>query len=62
MKQENIVIRQAAKEAKVPLWAIANFIGKTDGWFTRKLRKPLSDEETARYLEIIKAIAAANAE
>lgn len=59
MKRENLEIRQAALDAKVPLWAIADRLGRTDTWMSRKLRKPLTSEETAQYLEIIETIAKA---
>ena len=54
----NQEIRQAAKEASIPLWRIAEIAyGITDSHFSRKLRHELPAEEKARILEIIKELA-----
>ena len=54
----NQEIRQAAKEANVPLWRIADVAyGITDSYFSRKLRHELPAEEKTRILEIIKELA-----
>ena len=54
---ENNRIRQEAAARGVKLWRIAYRIGITDSNFSRKLRKPLSEEETARILTIIDELA-----
>ena len=41
-------VKQLAKQNGVYLWQIAEKLGINDGNFSRKLRKPLSDEDTAR--------------
>jgi len=46
-------VRQLAKESGVFLWQIAEKLGINDGNFSRKLRKPLSDADTAKMLDII---------
>lgn len=56
MKQNGIV-REAALRKGVYLWEIAQELGVTDGTFSRKLRKELSQEETQKILEIIDRLA-----
>lgn len=46
-------VRKLAKESGVFLWQIAEKLGINDGNFSRKLRKPLSDADTAKVLGII---------
>ena len=53
---KNQRIREAAKNAGVKLWQIADAIGITDGNFSRKLRHELPEDEQRRILEIIKQI------
>ena len=53
----NQQIREAAKSPGIKLWEIAAKIGITDSNFSRKLRKELSQEETARILSIIRDLA-----
>ena len=55
---QNMSIREAAKNKSVKLWEIAEKLGTSDSSFSRCLRKPLSEEETARILSIIDGIAA----
>lgn len=54
--QKNIEVRSAAASAGVKLWQIADALGMTDGNFSRKLRKELSQEEKQMILEIIERI------
>ena len=49
----NIAIRQAADQAGVKLWQIADRIGLNDGNFSRKLRKELPGEQKKNILVII---------
>lgn len=51
-------IRQAAKEARIQLWRIAERYngGMTDGNFSRKLRRELPKEEKRKILQIIDAL------
>ena len=58
----NQQIREAAKNAGVKLWEIAAKVGVTDSNFSRKLRRELSQAETARILTIISDLAAEKAE
>lgn len=53
---KNIDIRRAAAGSGVRLWQIADALGMTDGNFSRKLRKELSQEEKQMILEIIERI------
>ena len=50
-------IREAAKQAGVCLWQIAERLGMNDGNFSRKLRRELSDCDRARIMEIIAELA-----
>lgn len=58
----NKEIRDAARDAGVRLWQIADCIGMNDGNFSRKLRRELPDQEKKEILEIIKMLAAEKAE
>lgn len=49
----NIEIRKKAKESGVHLWRIADVLGITDGNFSRKLRKELSEAEKEQIFKII---------
>ena len=52
----NLLIRQAASQARVKLWEIAHDLGITDATFSRRLRKELPEEEQQRILKIIQRI------
>lgn len=54
-------VKQLAKQNGVYLWQIAEKLGINDGNFSRKLRKPLSDEDTARVLSAIDQLKAEQA-
>lgn len=58
----NKEIRDAARDAGVRLWQIADCIGMNDGNFSHKLRRELPDQEKKEILEIIKMLAAEKAE
>lgn len=58
----NKEIRDAACDAGVRLWQIADCIGMNDGNFSRKLRRELPDQEKKEILEIIKTLTAEKAE
>lgn len=53
----NMTIRKAAKESRVPLWAVADAMNISEPTMTRKLRHELPQEETERILAIIARIA-----
>lgn len=55
---ENVKIRDAAKQAGVYLWEIAERFGCNDGNFSRKLRRELPENEQRRILGIIAELAA----
>lgn len=55
--QTNLEVRNAAKNAGVRLWEVAEAIGITDGMFSRRLRHELSVSERDRILKIIEEIA-----
>ena len=57
----NTDIRNAAKNAGVCLWQIAEKLGINDGNFSRKLRRELPPEERDKILGIIKDLAAERA-
>ena len=53
MTTKNTDIREKAKASGLKLWQIADKLGITDGNFSRKLRKELSESEKSRVFEII---------
>lgn len=53
----NMDIRQAAADAGVRLWQIADAIGLNDGNFSRKLRKELPEDEKQKIFGIIEDLA-----
>ena len=57
---KNMDIRLAAASSGVKLWQIADALGMTDGNFSRKLRKELSEEEREKILSIIQEISEQN--
>ena len=62
MRLKNIEIREAANAALVPLWAVAEYLGRSESWMTRKLRSELSDDEKVKFIAIIRSIAEQGAE
>lgn len=50
---KNIDIREAAANAGVKLWQIADKLGIYDGNFSRRLRKELPEEEKKKIFSII---------
>ena len=55
---KNQDIRLEAAGAGVKLWEIAEALGITDSWFSRKLRQELPEEQKAEIRTIIRRIAA----
>lgn len=53
----NLDIRKVAEQSNVKLWQIADYLGITDGNFSRKLRRELPEEEKQKILAIIEQIA-----
>ncbi len=49
-------VKQLAKESGIFLWQIAEKLGINDGNFSRKLRKPLSDADTAKVLDAVEQL------
>lgn len=54
-------IKQLAKNAGVYMWQIAEKLGITDGTLSRKLRRPLSETDTAKVLAAIEQLTAEQA-
>lgn len=54
---ENVKIRDAAKQAGVYLWEVAERFGCNDGNFSRKLRRELPEDEQKKIMFIIADIA-----
>lgn len=54
-------VKQLAKESGIFLWQIAEKLGINDGNFSRKLRKPLSEADTAKVLAAIDQLKAEQA-
>ena len=57
MKKANLTIRVAAKEQKVPFWAIAAKLGIHENTFSRRMRKELPKSEKEKILVIIQSLA-----
>ena len=55
---KNQDIREKAKNSNVRLWQIADKLGMTDGTFSKKLRKELTDNEKQNIFAIIDELAA----
>lgn len=54
-------IKQLAKKAGVYMWQIAEKLGITDSTLSRKLRRPLSETDTAKVLAAIEQLTAEQA-
>ncbi len=54
----NVDIREMAEKSNVKLWRIADYLGITDGNFSRKLRKELPEAEKQKIFQIIKELEA----
>ena len=54
-------IKQLAKNAGVYMWQIAEKLGINDGNFSRKLRKPLGEADSAKVLAAIDQLKAEQA-
>lgn len=54
---ENYDLRTAAKNAGVPLWAIADALHISEPTMTRKLRRELGETEKRNILDIISVLA-----
>lgn len=50
-------LRNAARDAGVPLWAIADVLHISEPTMTRKLRRELPEKEKRKILDIISALA-----
>ena len=50
---QNKEIREAARQAGVKLWQIADALGMTDGNFSRKLRHELTEGQQEKVYAII---------
>ena len=57
MIQNNLEIRQKAKEKGVLLWEVADTLNISEATMTRKLRKELPPEEKSQLLNIIEKLA-----
>ena len=55
---KNVRIRDAAKQAGVYLWEVAERWGCNDGNFSRRLRRELPEDEQRRILGIIAELVA----
>lgn len=58
----NLDIRKVAEQSNVKLWQIADYLGKTDGNFSRMLRKELKEAEKQKIFSIIEELATENKE
>lgn len=55
--KENLKVRRAAKEARVPLWKVASGVGISEPTLIRWLRFPLSAEREKKIMETIQELA-----
>ena len=53
----NIDIRNAIKKARLFCWEVAEELGISESYFSRKLRKELPQDEKARILAAIEKLA-----
>ena len=56
----NVDIREMAEKSNVKLWRIADYLGITDGNFSRKLRKELPEAEKQKIITAIDELAREN--
>lgn len=56
----NLDIRKVAEQSNVKLWQIADYLGKTDGNFSKMLRKELTGAEKQKIIAIIGELAIKN--
>lgn len=56
----NLDIRKEAEQSNIKLWQIAEYLGITDGNFSRKLRKELPEEEKQKIFTAINELATKN--
>ena len=52
----NCEIKERAKKKGVYLWQVADALGMTDSYFSRKLRKELPEDEKNNILDIIDSL------
>lgn len=52
----NIDVREAIKRARVYGWEVAAALGISESYFSRKLRKELSDEEKTKIFAAIEKL------
>ena len=55
-KKANLELRQYAEQKDVKFYEIANEMKKSYDWFSRKIRLPLTEEETAEMKAVIDSI------
>ena len=56
----NLDIRKEAEQSNIKLWQIAEYLGITDGNFSKKLRKELPEEEKQKIFTAINELATKN--
>lgn len=56
MEKCNVELRKAAREARVPFWAVAERLGISESQISRNLRRELSGRDKALYLGLIQQI------
>lgn len=57
----NKEIREAAKRKNVRLWQVAEGVGLSESYFSRKMRRELPQQEKESILNLIDNLAAENA-
>ena len=55
---QNERIRKAAKRYGIRLWELGRYLGYSETTTFRRLRKPLDDDEEAKWLNAIEELAA----
>lgn len=57
MQKANADVREAAKKAGIPLWAIAEELGVSEATLTRKMRFEMLNDDKRTIREVIDIIA-----
>jgi len=54
--KSNARIREALKEKGLYQWQLADLLGKSEMWLTRKMRHEMDEDEQNRIIDIIQGV------
>lgn len=57
MQKANLEFRRAVQQSGTRIWAVAEFLGISDSTMTRMLRRELSAEDKARFMDAVDQLA-----